>query len=136
MTSLEGWSSAIELHPRVPVDRDVDSLAGRDTLGLVAVCCGGLVRGVAQFGSALALGARGRRFKSGHPDLGALTSGNAGQGPLVDAVGPGGSAASSFFGLLGCGEVSARFMALRSCLVVLPARRRVLVLAGRVLGIG
>jgi hypothetical protein len=26
------------------------------------------VRGVAQFGSALALGARGRRFKSGHPD--------------------------------------------------------------------
>ena len=34
---------------------------------------------MAQLGSALALGARGRRFKSGYPDFVPLTSGNSGQ---------------------------------------------------------
>ncbi len=80
MTSLEGWGSAIELHPRVPVGRSDNSLACRDRLVVLPSWVAVTVRGVAQFGSALALGARGRRFKSGHPDLAALTSRNPGQG--------------------------------------------------------
>ena len=36
--------------------------------GLTQLCYYAYVRGVAQPGSALAWGARGRRFESGHPD--------------------------------------------------------------------
>ncbi len=111
ITSLEGWGSTIELHPRAWCPgRRAGSLAdrrrtprgapdpvvdqrgggGRDPVDGVgarsgsrpppgprrALCSSGTGRrcgrGVAQFGSALALGARGRGFKSRHPD---------GQGP-------------------------------------------------------
>jgi hypothetical protein len=69
MASLEGWSSAIELHPRAPTTGPgaCASLAGRATL-MHAPSPRRRARGVAQFGSALALGARGRGFKSRHPD--------------------------------------------------------------------
>ena len=66
MTSLEGWGSAIELHPHAPPGQREDSLACRVKLwrvSLVRDC-----RDVAQLGSAFALGAKGRRFKSCHPD--------------------------------------------------------------------
>ena len=97
MTSLEGWSSTIELHPRegtpsvrhapgqppeprnehVPRPRSLIPAAGSVEIGRRRVgqalrggCRGSLVRrrGMAQFGSASALGAEGRRFESGYPD--------------------------------------------------------------------
>ena len=61
MASLEGWGSAIELHPR----------AARTSVAVAPgapVYTRGRCRGVAQLGSALALGARGRGFESRHPD--------------------------------------------------------------------
>ncbi len=83
MASLEGWGSTIELRPQAPGDRSGAQptccqfqSAGR-VLWVGAGDAGGRVgcalhqpvhRGVAQFGSALALGARGRGFKSRHPD--------------------------------------------------------------------
>ncbi len=81
IASLEGWNSAIELRPHAPsLGRTQGTCwqggdgtrgssrpagpAGRVRSGVH----GAVYRGVAQLGSALALGARGRRFKSGHPD--------------------------------------------------------------------
>src|SRR3954470_23961093 len=61
MASLEGWGSAIELHPRAPEGAWTGYRATRvPTLSPP--------RGVAQLGSAPALGAGGRGFKSRHPD--------------------------------------------------------------------
>lgn len=75
IASLEGWGSAIELHPRAPpaasparnhMSRPLDC-SGRPWCSVPACEANG-GRGVAQLGSALALGARSRGFKSPLPD--------------------------------------------------------------------
>src|SRR5665648_58908 len=81
MTSLEGWSSTIELRPQRPAGRRTKgngsqvliaarhpaSRSGRHPR--VRARLGFTVsRDVAQFGSASALGAEGRGFESRHPD--------------------------------------------------------------------
>ena len=63
--------SSPDAKPQKPHERLDISLAGLHramcTL-LQARCCRRRIRGMAQFGSASALGAEGRRFKSGYPD--------------------------------------------------------------------
>jgi hypothetical protein len=81
MASLEGWGSTIELRPHAPRRRSGLSVPGAsfgvrrerrprwDPDGRVGCALHHSVhRGVAQLGSALALGARGRGFESRHPD--------------------------------------------------------------------
>ena len=74
MVSLEGWGSAIELHPR---GAGTSVAVGRGA----PVYTRGRRRGVAQLGSALALGARGRGFESRHPDHPSTTAPVAGPHP-------------------------------------------------------
>jgi hypothetical protein len=65
MTSLEGWGSTIELHPLAPTGGGCCSrVAGQAKLHMHHPA----ERAVAQLGSASALGAEGRRFKSCQPD--------------------------------------------------------------------
>ena len=67
VASLEGWSSASELHPLAGGRNCSETSTDRGRwLSRTALFC--WLRAVAQLGSALALGARGRRFESGQPD--------------------------------------------------------------------
>ncbi len=81
MTSLEGWSSTIELRPQRPVGRRTKGNGSQAPIAAghpasrsgrhprVRARLGFTVsRDVAQFGSASALGAEGRGFESRHPD--------------------------------------------------------------------
>ena len=79
MASLEGWGSTIELHPHAPPRRSGLSVpagsvwrptraVGHPPIAYALLSTRRVHRGVAQLGSALALGARGRGFESRHPD--------------------------------------------------------------------
>ncbi len=102
MASLEGWGSTIELRPHAPRWRDHSSLpAARSTAsrerwstqdpGRRVGCARhqSVQRGVAQLGSALALGARGRGFKSRHPDQADPCRPGSGQAEQASAPGCG-----------------------------------------------
>jgi len=103
MASLEGWGSTIELRPHAPRRRSGLSVPGAsfgvrrerrprwDPDGRVGCALHHSVhRGVAQLGSALALGARGRGFESRHPDQVECGYGDL-VIPLVDPASGGGS---------------------------------------------
>src|SRR6476619_2636842 len=67
VASLEDWGSTIELHPRDPgVSTGMRGVSLMPAVVWAEI--GSPSRGMAQVGSASALGAEGRRFKSGYPD--------------------------------------------------------------------
>jgi hypothetical protein len=101
MASLEGWGSAIELRPHAPQRRSGPSVPAADLFAGTCVVAGAefwrsrrlrlhqsVHRGVAQLGSALALGARGRGFKSRHPDQARQVGSRSTVGPEGSVLAP------------------------------------------------